>query len=122
MLQIQQKIDDITSNEFTMIISILKKELKTRESNLKERSMSAWDEIYMNNLNFERKEQIINAIDNLTIEDIANWFNYLFISNVKKISLQLYTQKNYENEKEKFRDEEEYLLNKTIKSKIIYQK
>ena len=76
----------------------------------------------MNNLNFERKEQIINAIDNLTIEDIANWFNYLFISNVKKISLHLYTQKNYENEKEKFRDEEEYLLNKTIKSKIIYQK
>lgn len=122
LLQIQQKIDDITSNEFTMIISLLKKELKTRESNLKERSMSAWDEIYMNNLNFERKEQIIKDIDNLTIEDIANWFNYLFISNVKKISVQLYTQKNYENEKEKFRDEEEYLLNKTIKSKIIYQK
>lgn len=65
-------------------------ELKKQETNLKERSDKLWKEIIEGGLDFERTDKLIEALKYITKNDLFNFFESVFYTKVKKLSIQVY--------------------------------
>ena len=84
-----ERIDTLDSKKFLRYKEFILNELKNEDSNLSERSTRAWSEIYENTLQFEYKENLIDQIDKINIKDLTDFFKTIFISQPKKLSIQV---------------------------------
>lgn len=62
------------------------------EDNLKERSDSCWNEIKENSFFFDRKFKLKDELKQISVVDIKNAYQSIFINNPKKLSIQVSLQ------------------------------
>jgi insulysin len=104
--------DQLAENKETLIAEISK-----RENNLKERSDYVWKEIYENSQDFNRRYDLIEELKFVTKQDLIETFDNIFYINVNKLSVQLYSQYDYEEAIIQNNETTEiYNLNSNIKS------
>ena len=101
LLDIKKKFEN---NEFTDEVFQTNKKsvltnLKEKDKNLREQVTRFWDEIYMHEYNFDRQDQEIKEIENITKEDVINHFNSVFFSNkTKRLDYFLSSSKHSEDQ------------------------
>jgi secreted Zn-dependent insulinase-like peptidase len=86
-----ERLDDV---KFKKYINVLRNKFDTPISNLIEKSLLAWREIYENTLNFEFRASVIEELGNLNHSDLQEFFNKNFIGQPKKLSVRFYAIKN----------------------------
>lgn len=84
-----ERLDTLDSKKFDRYKEIILNELKNDDSNLNERSSRAWNEIYENTLQFEYKEYLVDELEKITIKDLIEFFKTVFISQPRKLSIQV---------------------------------
>ena len=63
--------------------------LYKREDNMKERSSNLWQEIRENSYFFDKKFKLSEELATIKVEDIISAFKKIFISDPKKLSIQV---------------------------------
>jgi secreted Zn-dependent insulinase-like peptidase len=94
-------------------------ELNKKNNNLKERSEVVWKEIYENSLDFNRRYKLIEELKSITIEDLIQHFVETFYTNVRKMSIQVYSQFKFDEALMSNKPIQEiYYLNQDVKTII----
>jgi secreted Zn-dependent insulinase-like peptidase len=96
----KEKIINLKDSEFNQHITTLKSKLSEKDKKLSDESNYFWNEIYTKELNWKRKEEIIENLNNLTKNDLNEFFyNYFsFHSNsFHRLIVQLFSNKFIHN-------------------------
>jgi secreted Zn-dependent insulinase-like peptidase len=111
---LRDKISSLSEEKFNEIKTSLKNELQGKDTNLKERTQRIWNEIYLNTLDFRRKDNLIRAIPEIEKSDILSAYDNIFIEKPRKLSIQIYagTTENLQL------NDENYYLNSNIVVKV----
>ena len=80
----------LTEIEFEDLKKSLKIELEKPKDNLQERFQDLVDKIETNTFLFNEKEILINELKNISLKDAKSFYNKIFISNPKKLSIQIF--------------------------------
>jgi len=68
--------------------------LKLEDTNLTERSSRAWNEIYENMNEFYYKESLLDELDKITQLDLVEFAKLIFVTQPRKLSIQLFGNQN----------------------------
>jgi secreted Zn-dependent insulinase-like peptidase len=118
--KLKQKIEtEFNEDKLESFKEILKEEIQKPSTNLKDRSDLAWKEIILDSLDFKRQEKSLQEVDLITLEEIKSQFEKVFFIEPKKLSMQLFSQKN-KNITIMDVKTEKYSLNDTIDCDIFY--
>lgn len=116
---VRTKLEELEEDQLNEYKDTLIAELNKKNNNLKERSELVWKEIYENSLDFNRRYKLIEELKNITIEDLIQHFVETFYTNVRKMSIQVYSQFKFEEALMSTRPlEEPYYLNQDLKTII----
>jgi secreted Zn-dependent insulinase-like peptidase len=114
---LRDKIVALSEEKFNEIKTSLKNELQSKDTNLKERTQRIWNEIYLNTLDFRRKENLIQIIPEVSMNDILVAYDNIFVEKPRKISIQIYAGNSDSSVVENPKDEI-YYLNSNIVVKV----
>jgi secreted Zn-dependent insulinase-like peptidase len=89
-----EKIEILDRKEIEKYREYIRGELKLQDSNLNERSSRAWNEVYENTFEFYYKENLLNELDKVTQNDLIEFTKLIFVSQPRKLSVQLYGNQN----------------------------
>jgi secreted Zn-dependent insulinase-like peptidase len=93
--------------------------LKLEDTNLNERSSRAWNEIYENMNEFYYKENLLDELDKITQVDLKEFIKLIFISQPRKLSVQLFgNQNDLKLNTENISEENYGILNEKIKALV----
>jgi len=112
---LRDKIYAIPDAKIKEVVASIQNELFKKDTNLKERSNKIWSEIFLNTLDFKRKEKLLEEVSKITKSNIIDAFDYIFIDKPQKLSIQIYAG-NYISSKTEM--EEVYYLNSNVKVKV----
>jgi secreted Zn-dependent insulinase-like peptidase len=112
---LRDKIYGIPDSKFKEVVASIQNELFKKDTNLKERSNKVWSEIFLNTLDFKRKEKLLDEVNKITKSNIIDAFDYIFIDKPQKLSIQIYAG-NFISSKTEM--EEVYYLNSNVKVKV----
>jgi secreted Zn-dependent insulinase-like peptidase len=117
--KLYEKIDKLDSEKFDTYKEALNKKLTAAYSNLKQKSDSAWREVYEDTLEFEMKKSYIQQLPNLKVKELQDFFAKNFVGQPKKLSIRIY---NEASEMDPILDREESYgyLNSKLKSSVYY--
>ena len=65
--------------------------MHSKDANLKERTSKIWNEIFLNSLDFNRKDKLTNEIVKINRKDILEAYDTIFIDKPQKLSIQIYS-------------------------------
>ncbi len=93
--------------------------MKLEDTNLNERSSRAWNEIYENMNEFYYKENLLDELDKITQVDLKEFIKLIFISQPRKLSVQLFgNQNDLKLNTENISEENYGILNEKIKALV----
>lgn len=97
---------------------VLLKRYKANYSNLNEKSSASWSEVYQDSLDFDFKRTMLSELDDITTEDLNDFFAKNFIGQPRKLSIRIYPKKITST----LNSKEDYgVLNNKLKSLIYTQ-
>lgn len=88
--KLMERIENLDLKKLDKFREYIRGELKLEDANLNERSSRAWNEIYENTHEFYYKERLLDELDKITQRDLMEFAKLNFISQPKKLSVQLY--------------------------------
>ena len=112
---LRDKIYGIPDSKFKEVVASIQNELYKKDTNLRERSNKVWSEIYLNSLDFKRKQKLLDEVARLTKANIIDAFDHIFIDKPQKLSIQIYAGNFIASKSEM---EEVYYLNSNIRVKV----
>ena len=111
-----ERIETFDLKQLNKYREYIRGELKIEDVNLNERSSRAWNEVYENIYEFYYKESLLDELDKITQRDLIEFSKIVFISQPKKLSVQLYgNQKNLTLNTAKIQEESYGILNSKLK-------
>jgi secreted Zn-dependent insulinase-like peptidase len=116
---VRTKLEELEEDQLNDYKDTLIAELNKKNNNLKERSEVVWKEIYENSLDFNRRYKLIEELKSITIEDLIQHFVETFYTNVRKMSIQVYSQFKFDEALMSTKPIQEiYYLNQDVKTII----
>jgi secreted Zn-dependent insulinase-like peptidase len=89
-----ERIESMEAKELEKFREYIRGELNLEDSNLNERTSRAWNELYENTFEFNYKESLLKELNKITKNDLIEFTRLIFISQPKKLSVQLYGNQN----------------------------
>lgn len=96
ILLAKDKLENCETNGFLKAKEIIKNTLNKLDDNLKQRSQKIWKEIYLNRLDFERRNKMLKILDEIEFRQVYNLFMNVFIEDPHRLSIHNYAP-NYKN-------------------------
>lgn len=90
IINLGSKLDDLSNVKFKEVKGVIRSEIKRKNVSLLQKSEEVWNEIYENTKDFRRNAQLLSELDSITIQEIKSFYNLVFISEPKKLSIQLF--------------------------------
>lgn len=115
LVKLNDTIRSLNETELENHKSSLKNELIKPHENLNERFLDIFREIELGTFDYERKYKLVKEVPLISLNDIISAFQNIFFRNPRKLSIQLYGNKNAESLSSK---NENYNLNSKIISKV----
>eukprot|EP00826_Nyctotherus_ovalis_P024431 TRINITY_DN1889_c0_g1_i9.p1 TRINITY_DN1889_c0_g1~~TRINITY_DN1889_c0_g1_i9.p1 ORF type:complete len:276 (+),score=80.28 TRINITY_DN1889_c0_g1_i9:48-830(+) len=95
--EVWKTIKDMSEDQFKLHVNAVCVPLRQEFMNLQEESVSYWKEITKDEYMFDRKKQLVKALENLKREEVIAYFRELFFVNVKRYDYELTCPKHWED-------------------------
>ena len=115
-MKLIERIENLELKKLDKFREYIRGELKLEDANLSERSSRVWNEIYENIHEFYYKEKLLDELDKITQRDLIEFVKLIFLSQPKKLSVQLFgNQKDLTLNTVNIFDENYGILNNKLK-------
>lgn len=89
-------VKDMSEEQFKLHVNAVCVPLRQEFMNLQEESVNYWKEISKNEYMFDRKKEMVKALESLKREEVVGYFRDLFFANVKRYDYELTCPKHWE--------------------------
>lgn len=89
---VKAKIEDLSKFKLSELKEVLRFELNKRDNNLKQKSDFIWKQIYELSPDFEVNETVRHELKGITIKEVKDFFENVFIIKPRKLSIHVYSK------------------------------
>jgi len=87
--KLYEELKGLTDEKLNDLKLTLKEDITKQDINQSDRSQKVWDEVFPYTLDFTYNDKLLTALKDITKRDLVSLFESMFITNPKKISVQV---------------------------------